>query len=261
MEYPVLEKMYAGGVKVPKPYAVDASGEILGKPFILVSSVPGRVLGDFLVVADPRREAALNIARQTARLHAVPTDGLEHLLHGGAMSVTDRVLGEMENHEIIWRNVAHQRDYTVQAALNWLKRNIALADGPRAVVHRDIGVHNLLIDNDDVTAFLDWETVVIGTPGEDIGYTYFQMTQIMAWEEFVSAYEVAANIRLDRRQLDFYTLWGSVRIAIGIGRMVDPVYSGDRHSLLHFYIGDYFLQTMMRQISSKLAEILKVQWP
>jgi hypothetical protein len=83
----------------------------------------------------------------------------------------------------------------------------------------------------------------------------------MAWEEFVSAYEVAANIRLDRRQLDFYTLWGSVRIAIGIGRMVDPVYSGDRHSLLHFYIGDYFLQTMMRQISSKLAEILKVQWP
>ena len=120
-------------------------------------------------------------------------------------------------------------------------------------------MHNLLIENDDVTAFLDWETVVIGTPGEDVGYTYYQMTQIMAWDEFVSTYEATAGVKLDRRQLDFYTLWGSVRIAIGIGRMVDPVYSGDRPSLLHFYIGDYFSQTLMRQISSKLAEILSKQ--
>jgi aminoglycoside phosphotransferase (APT) family kinase protein len=256
MEFPVLKKMHAAGVCVPQPYALEASGKVLGTPFILVSQVAGRVLGDFLVVSEPNREAALNIARQVARLHAVPVDGLENLLHGGVVAVRDRVLGEIEKHEIMWKGIAHQHAYVVQAAIDWLKRNIARADGPRAVIHRDIGVHNLLVDNNDVTAFLDWETVVIGTPGEDVGYCYYQMTQIVDWNEFVATYEKAAGITLDRRQLDFYVLWGSVRIAIGICRMVEPVYNGDRPSLLHFYIGDYFVQMLMRRISSKLAEIL-----
>jgi hypothetical protein len=38
--------------------------------------------------------------------------------------------------------------------------------------------------------------------------------------------------------------------------MVDPVFSGDRSSLLHFFIGDYFVQTLLNRVSAKLAEVL-----
>jgi aminoglycoside phosphotransferase (APT) family kinase protein len=256
MEFPILQKVYSAGVSVPKPYAVDATGDVLGTPFMLVSLVPGRVLGDFLVVHEPSRAVALNMARQVAALHKVSIDGLEDLLPGGRMSVCDRVLGEIEKHDAMWKKVVHHKAYAVQAALDWLKRNIALAEGPRALVHRDIGLHNLLVHDDEVTAFLDWETVVVGTPAEDVAYAHYAVVQMMDWDEFVAAYEKAAGVSLDPRQLDFYMLWASVRIAVGICSMVAPVYGGERSSLLQFYLGDYFAQTLMNRLSAKLAEVL-----
>ena len=52
---------HAQGIRVPKPYAVDASGDVVGTPFMLVSFVPGNIIGDFLVVYQPSREVALSI--------------------------------------------------------------------------------------------------------------------------------------------------------------------------------------------------------
>ena len=256
MEFPILQKVHAAGVSVPKPYALDATGNVLGTPFMLLSLVDGRILGDFLVVHEPSRALGLNMAHQVADLHRVPIDELADLLPGGNLSPGDRVLGEIQKHEAMWQKVVYEKNYVVQAALDWLKHNIVLADGPRALVHRDIGLHNLLVHQDRVAAFLDWETVVVGTPAEDVAYSYYPIVQMMDWNEYVAAYQKAAGVIFDKRQLDFYILWASLRIFIGLRSMVDPVYSGERQSLLHFYIGDYFGQTLMNRVSAKLAEVL-----
>lgn len=256
MEFPVIQKMYAAGVAVPKPFALDALGEVYGRPFILVSRVAGKTIGDFVVVREPSRELALDLAKKLARLHAVPFAGLENILDGGTSSTPQRLLAEIEKHEVMWQGVVNQEAYVVQAAIDWLKRNIHLADGPRSIVHRDVGVHNMLVHDNQVTAFLDWETAAVGTPAEDVAYAYYTVVQMVDWEEFLAAYEKASAATLDRRQLDFYMLWASVRVAVGMSRMTDPVFNGERINLAEYYLGDYFGQVLRQRIAAKLAEVL-----
>jgi aminoglycoside phosphotransferase (APT) family kinase protein len=255
-EYPIIQKMYDAGVRVPQPFAVDDTGDVLGTPFILVSRVVGRTIGNFPVVAEPSREVAMNLARQLAKLHSVSIDGMEHLLHGGNMSVPDRLLGEIEMHEAMYKTVINNRAFIVQPAIDWLKRNIALAGGPRCVSHRDVGVHNFMVHEKDVSAFLDWETAVAGTPAEDVAYTYYQVVQMTEWKDYLAAYEAASGIRFDKRSLDFYMLWGSVRVAVGMSKMVDPVFSGERVNLPEYYLWDYFGQTLLQRVANKFAEVL-----
>jgi aminoglycoside phosphotransferase (APT) family kinase protein len=256
MEFPILQQVHAAGIRVPKPWAVEPTGDLLGTPFMLLAFAPGGVIGDFLVVHQPSRGVALNMARLIAQLHQVPIAKLEGLLPGGGKSVRERMRGELEGLDAMWKKVRYQKAYAVQAALDWLQSNLDLADGPRKLAHRDVGVHNLLVNDGEISAVLDWETVVIGTPAEDIAYAHYQIVQMMDWDEFVAEYEKAAGVRLDRRQLDYYMLYASIRIAVGASSMVDPVFSGDRSSLLHFFIGDYFVQTLLNRVSAKLAEVL-----
>ena len=255
-EFPVIQKMYVGGVAVPKPYAVDDTGAVLGRKFILVSRAPGINLGNFLVVTHRSREAALDLAGKLAKLHAAPFDGLESVLEGGRISASERLMVEIKFHEDMWAGVVNTRAYCIDAAFKWLKDNIALADGPRGVVHRDVGVHNMLFDDNKVSAFLDWETAVIGNPAEDVAYTYYNVVQMIDWNDYIAAYEKAAGVTMNRRQLDFYMLWGSMRVAVGISRMTDPVLSGKRINLPEYYLADYFGQTLFERVSSKLAEVL-----
>lgn len=255
-EYPIIQKMHAAGVAVPRPYAIDAAGEVYGKPFILMSRAAGVIIGDFIVVREPSREVALDLAKKMARLHAAPFVGLETALDGGMVSITERLTAELEACEAMWQSVVNQNSYVVQAAIDWLKRNIHLADGPRAVVHRDIGAHNMLVCNGEVSAFLDWETVAIGTPAEDIAYVYYTATQMIAWEDFLAAYEAEAGTTLDRRPLDYYTLWGSLRILVPICKNVDPVFSGTRKSLPDYYLGDQIAQVLIQRIAAKLSQVL-----
>src|SRR5690606_31007386 len=255
-EYPVIQTLHAAGVAVPRPYAIDAIGEVYGKPFILFARAEGSVIGDFVAVKTPSREVALDLAKKLARLHTAPFGDIESHLAGGTISVTERMAGEIEICEATWKSVIHEKSYVVQAALDWLKRNIDLAEGRRAVVHRDIGVHNMLISNHEVTAILDWETVAVGNPAEDVGCAYYTAVQMIEWPEFLAAYEAAAGFTVDRRQLDFYMLWSAVRILPTICKNVDPVFRGGRGSLADYYLGDQVVQILIQRIASKLTEML-----
>jgi aminoglycoside phosphotransferase (APT) family kinase protein len=255
-EYPILQKMHAAGVAVPAPYAIDATGEVYGRPFILLARAPGTVIGDFVDVREPSRAVALDLARKMARLHGAPFDGIEDSLVGGRATITERMRAELEATEATWETVVNQRSFVVRAALDWLKRNVQLAEGPRAVVHRDIGVHNLLVHDEQVSAFLDWETAAIGTPAEDVGYAYYTAVQMADWTEFLAAYEAAAGITLDPRQLDFYMLWASVRIVVPISKGVDPVFSGTTKSLSEYYLGDHIVPVLVQRIAAKLSDVL-----
>lgn len=256
MEFPVIQKMFAAGVAVPQPFLVDQEAVVYGRPFILLARAAGRNIGDFIAVTEPSRAVALDLAQKMASLHAAPFDGLEHILPGGTITVRERLKREIDEHEAMWKGTVNQSAYIVQAALDWLKANLHLADGPRCVTHKDIGVHNLLVDDDRIAAFLDWECCAIGTPAEDIGYAYYTVVQMADWEDFLSAYEAHSGVALNRRQVDFYALWACIRVAVGILRMVDPVFSGERMNLAEYYLGDYFGQVVLQRIATKLAEVV-----
>jgi aminoglycoside phosphotransferase (APT) family kinase protein len=198
----------------------------------------------------------LDLAKKMARMHTAPFRGIEGFLVGGSLGITERVTGEIESAQATWNSVVHQKSFVVQTALDWLTRNIDRADGPRTLLHRDIGFHNMMVHNDEVSAFLDWETAAVGTAAEDVGYTYDSVRQMIDWETFVGAYEEAAQVKLDRHQLAFYTLWGSVRIVVPICKGVDPVFAGTRKNLSEYYLGDHIVSVLIQRIAHQLARIL-----
>jgi aminoglycoside phosphotransferase (APT) family kinase protein len=255
-EFPIINQLYAAGVAVPQPFAIDATGEVFGKPFILVARAAGSTIGDFVEIKEPSEAVALDLAEKMARMHSAPYEGIEEFLVGGSLGIAERVLGEIEAAQATWNSVVNQKSFVVQTALDWLRRNIDRADGPRTLLHRDIGFHNMMVCNEEVSAFLDWETAAVGAAAEDVGYTYDSVRQMIDWETFVAAYEAAAKVKLDRQQLAFYTLWGSVRIVVPICKGVDPVFAGTRKNLSEYYLGDHIVSALIQRIACQLAFIL-----
>jgi aminoglycoside phosphotransferase (APT) family kinase protein len=247
--------MYAASVPVAQPLALEDTGSVLGTKFMLSTRVDGSNIGDSMVV--PRNpEVAADLARAVALIHAVGVKGLESLLPGGTTSVRERVLAEINVDDESWKGLSHSQSYTVQAALDWLRINIDLADGPKVISHRDIGMHNVLVHDNKITGILDWETVAIGTRAEDLGMLYNAATQLSDWETFISAYEKEAGVQIDRRQLDYYVIATLIRILLLVARLGDAVLSEKLANIQLMYVGDCIKENMIGRVASKLAQVL-----
>ena len=76
LEAQLLSTAYAGGVPAPKLVAFDASGELLGAPFLLTERVEGETIGRRILrspeLAAARERFAADCGRILARIHALP---------------------------------------------------------------------------------------------------------------------------------------------------------------------------------------------
>ncbi|HEX5806312.1 MAG TPA: phosphotransferase family protein, partial [Macromonas sp.] len=206
-EFQVIETLFKAGVKVPQPFALEASGSVLGGPFLLVSKAEGENPGDAFDVRHGSRALALNIARSLARLHTVPVDAFSDRVPGALTSNRQSLLRDIEKFEADWRALG-KPSASMETAYAWLKRHADQADGPRALIHKDAGCHNMLAQHDQLSVLLDWETASIGHPAQDLGYVAPLMTQLCDWSDFMATYVEAGGPEVTQAQVDYYWLWG-----------------------------------------------------
>ena len=254
-EFPLLTALHDLGVPVPKAYALEATGEVVGSPFLLMDHLTGRNIGDFIQVTEPSPEVALDYARALALLHRAPVAGLAGLVKKGELSTRQRVGDEIDAFERDWKALP-KASFVMDCAYDWLRANLHLADGHRALVHRDVGAHNMLVAEGKVTALLDWERCTTGNPAEDLGCIYYMVGQMIDWDRFMARYEEVAGFRVPREQIDFYTLWGSVRLATMITRANIPILEGRLKHLHLAFSGEHFVQRLLHRVSGKLAATL-----
>jgi aminoglycoside phosphotransferase (APT) family kinase protein len=253
-EYPILKELSAAGLPVPMPLAAELSGQVLGRPFLVVSRLEGTTFGDTIDVSIQDHALCLDLARQLARLHRVPADRFGHV-HGSGMRIVDRVRGEIEADRQAWRAVGPPC-LPMDAAFAWLARNMDAADGPVALVHRDIGGHNMLAHDHRIHAILDWEIAVVGNPAEDLGYARYTIAQLGDWDAFLDAYSEAAGWRPPEASLDFYTLWGAVRLGVLIGKARAGVRSGQLRDLGLVYVSEHFMPRFISRVAEMMGRLL-----
>ncbi len=255
---PIAEGQFAG---MELEAAVQAAAAEAGAPVphILVASNSAAALGNPFLICD--EIAGETIVRKIQR--ALDDAGRARLLTqcGQALAAIHRARIDapdlVERDEVgEWRQRLDDLDDTTATfewAFRWLAANRP-APGPRTLVHGDFRMGNLIVDGSTLAAVLDWEAVHIGDVHEDLAWFC-----VRAWrfgapatlaagglgsiEEFVSAYEQAGGVTVDRDALRWWQVLGTLKWGIICRYQAERHLSGQTRSVELAAIGRRVCET------------------
>ncbi|MCR9070286.1 MAG: phosphotransferase family protein [Alphaproteobacteria bacterium] len=169
-EFALLKAAFAAGATVPEPLALDADGDVVGKPFYLMRRATGTADPRFLSrdkALDPHRsELTEAIGRELARIHSItpPNEDLAFLPLDTRPPVTrrlDEFRAQLDD--------LPQAYPTLEWAIRWMDLNTP-SNSATVLGHGDYRCGNIMADGPTVTAVLDWEFASWSDPMEDVGW-------------------------------------------------------------------------------------------
>jgi aminoglycoside phosphotransferase (APT) family kinase protein len=186
-EFTALTWLQRSSVSVPQPIFVDETGDFLGAPALVSTFVDGAQIWQPTESGVDPQQWTREMATTLAHIHRTPCDSAARgfLRDGAATSLW--VLGDgtlpaqMKNHpagEDVWNAlVAHLPN---------------LEPVEPCLVHIDYWRGNLLWDQHQITAVIDWEEASLGDPAEDVAYCRMDLWASVSEEladEFLRCYE------------------------------------------------------------------------
>ncbi len=247
-EFAILHAAHAAGVTVPEPLWLGLDDRVIGKPFFIMRRRAGTA-DRFRIVKDrqlaPDRTALLRrLAGELARIHAIrpAVAGLEFLPEptpSPAQYWVARYRGFLD--ELPWPYPG------LEWGLRWLGIHAPPPPASGVVLcHNDFRTGNFLVDQDGLTAILDWEFAGWGDPLADIGWFCARCWRsgrddleaggIGRREDFMAAYEAASGRRVDPGAVAYWEVMAHVRWAIIAAQQADR-HAGGQPSLELALIG------------------------
>jgi len=254
-EYALIRHLHAAGLLVPEPLLLEREN-VLGSPFMVVSRIAGHAAGTFFVPPKSER-LALDLADQLARLHSLPAN--EFAAFGVPLGARkrDQMLAALDD----WRSLQDRVGSPIRIidiALSWMKDKYREIDEtPLSLVHNDIGPHNLMMADDGLSAILDWEFACLDHPAIDLGYIRPWIGKLLPWERFMDNYRAAGGPLIPSETIDFYALWGWVRLYTLLIRARDAATKGIIRDIdvVHNIVES--TQPMLLQIARDLGKVLE----
>lgn len=224
-QFRVLQCLDGTALPTPRPYWYETDPSILDKPFLVMEKVAGACPSPwgsagrvFYAEAAARGKLPESFTAALAALHTLDwkTAGLSLL--GVPAAGKDFALREVQKWcELV--ELSQQEPHPILVDLiEWLKANAP--DTKRlALVHGAYRTGNLLIENDKVSAVLDWELEVIGDPMYDVAYVLTHLNRegsnllshLVEREAFFRDYEKATGIVIDEEVCRYYEMLYQLR--------------------------------------------------
>jgi len=197
----------AGAVPAPAVLWHDDGAENpFGRPFLVMERVPGEVPVAWHDLGEPARSRVAEQAVDVlAALHALPAPEAGEAGEAGAT-------------DLAWYARRLERfaplPPVLRGGLWWLERH-APPPGPRAFVHGDFRMGNLVVDGDRVAGVLDWEMAGPGDPLADLAWCFIPVWGLPGVDEpaLVARYEAATGRPVDAGRLHWHRVLGYVRLA------------------------------------------------
>jgi len=256
-EYPVLKALADRGYPVPRPFSLEVDTGVLGSAFMVMQRVGGSLSGD-IFDPPPSREAVLHSARVLGQLHSfkvseiAPTIVKSLRVPPSRAQLHEQVIALQR----VWQSNSRAYCATMQAVFHWMLANLDGLTPLATVVHGDYSYHNLLFEDESLSAVMDWELVKIGHPAEDVGYIRAAALQRVEWSEFMSAYKAGGGSELTPRDITFYTLLGKLRLMSMLFGARAYFESGAIDDLQLADVSIYHLPRLIQQASFEIRQAL-----
>lgn len=231
-EFALLEAARGAGVAAPEPYWLASATGPLGRPFYVMSRAEGVALGSKVVrdesLGGDRRALAERLGRELARIHSIrpPREDLAFL----GPAPQDPAAAFIASYRQHLDELGQPRP-ALEWALRWLERHQLPPPADITLLHNDFRTGNYMVDEEGLTAILDWEFAGWGDPAADIGWFCaacwrfsrpdLEAGGIAAREDFYRGYEAASGQRIEAERVHYWEVAAHVRwgvIALQQGR-------------------------------------------
>ncbi|MFJ9846825.1 phosphotransferase family protein [Kitasatospora sp. NPDC101155] len=168
-EYRVMSALSGTGVPVPRMLLIDHDTDVLGAPWYLMEYVTGTAHRDRETLAALGEQRVNALGRRL-----VETLAALHRIDPAAVGLADfgHPDGYLERQLRRWSKqlaASRSRDLPDLDRLHALLAERLPTSPAPALVHGDYRLDNVLVDDDTITAVLDWEMSTLGDPLTDIG--------------------------------------------------------------------------------------------
>ena len=221
-EFEVLKALEGSAVAVPVVHWMDPDGRFLGAPSLVMTRMSGSC--DYMV---------LNGSRPLPERLQLAHDFLELLVNIQAIDWRVQGLGErlgvpeispaeteLSHWEAEYRRVQLEPHPELDYVLSWLGRTAPQAEAI-VLVHGDFKPGNALIENNRITAKLDWETAHLGDPLEDLGWITnpvrkreHQISGHWEREQIVEAYRKLTGRKVCEADLIWWNVFSCWKLAV-----------------------------------------------
>lgn len=209
-EWGPLRLLWDHGARIPQPFVLERSGTVIGDPFIMFARASGAPVGSIYVPPGPNKALLADTAACMAKVHAVPVTHWPRADQPQGDAFFDAQFAEYRDD---WGALG-EHNAIMDACFDWIDQHRAQAYGPAALTHDDFNYNNMLVEGDRVAAVLDWEFAHVGTPAADLAYLWYAAQSMGSFGDFLKAYEDAGGWLPSQDQLDFYLLWGQLRLGV-----------------------------------------------
>ena len=224
-QFRVLQCLAGTPLPTPRPYWFERDPAILDAPFLVMEKVPGtcpnpwgREGRAFYQAAAQRGILPRSFTATLATLHTLDwrAAGLDFL--GVPAPGTDFARREIAK----WRELIEVSEHPPEPILtdlvHWLEANAPSTDRV-ALVHGAYRTGNLLIQDDRISAVLDWELQVLGDPMYDVAYVLSDLNRegtpllsnLVERDAFFRDYEAATGFPIDEDRCRYYNALYAMR--------------------------------------------------
>lgn len=188
-EYDVLRTIASAGVPAPRPIYLDAAGELLGLPAVVLSYLPGRVdtapkdLPAWIEALAQTLVSIHAVTPETADLSVLDTRGRD-----GVRTRIDDLISEAPDDAFV---------HEILAALSAHRNRIEPL--PPALMHNDFWPGNVIWNRGRVAGVIDWGHARISDPRQDVAEFRSAVNIDQpdgTTDDFLAAYERLSGRRL-----------------------------------------------------------------
>jgi aminoglycoside phosphotransferase (APT) family kinase protein len=258
-EFEVLRLAYLAGVAVPEALLLEADENETRTRFIVMRKAHGANYGSFLGSTEQISEKLIdNLVAGLAQIHAIdvtqfPEQVAESHLHEWIEDVTisDAIRRWLDLWHTYWRSTGVPSPL-VARAFRWLEENQPQSSEPPRLMHSDYGLGNLLIENDEVTAVLDWEATHLGDPAEEVAWLVSNLRGQVDEDEIVNRYATETGLRFEPARLRYWDVMTAAKILVcgfaALAKFRDNAVAGPSFCLLASQILEPYCIAVQREI-------------